>query len=54
VDALEAYEIKITGYAPENVPTYNLRLCATQLTAPKRVAATGFVVSSEKTPPIKP
>jgi hypothetical protein len=51
---LEAYEIKITGYAPENMPTYNLRLCATQLTAPKRVVAIGFVVSSEKSPPFKP
>jgi hypothetical protein len=52
--SLEAYEIKITGYAPENIPTYNLRLCATQLTASKRVAAIGFVVSTEKTPPFKP
>jgi hypothetical protein len=26
--SIEAYDIKITGYAPDNVPTYHLRLCA--------------------------
>jgi hypothetical protein len=52
--SLEAYEIKITGYAPENIPTYNLRLCATQLNGPKRVAAIGYVVSTEKAAMPKP
>jgi hypothetical protein len=46
--SLEGYEIQIIGYAPDNIPTYNLRLCATQLTAPKRVGAIGFVVSTQK------
>jgi hypothetical protein len=52
--SLEAYEIKITGYAPDNIPTYNLRLCATQLNGPKRIAATGYVVSTEKAAMPKP
>jgi hypothetical protein len=50
---IEAYQIKIDGYAPEKIPTRTLRLCATQLSGPKRVAAIGLVVSSEQAQPIR-
>ena len=33
---------------------YNLRICATQLTNPKRIGAIGFIVSSQKIEPIVP
>jgi hypothetical protein len=33
---------------------YNLRICATQLSNPKRIAAIGFVESSQKMEPLKP
>jgi hypothetical protein len=51
---IEAYQIKIGGYAPEKTPTRTLRICATQLSGPKRIAAIGLVVSSEQAQPIKP
>jgi hypothetical protein len=51
---LEAYQIKINGYAPEKTPTRTVRICATQLSGPKRIAAIGLVVSSEQAQPIKP
>jgi hypothetical protein len=34
--------------------SYNLRICATQLSNPKRIGAIGFVVSSQKLEPMKP
>lgn len=52
--AVEAYEIAIIGYAPENLPTRHLRLCAAQLFAPKVIAAVGFVVSTQKAETSKP
>ncbi len=51
---IEAYQIKFDGYAPEKISRRTLRLCAIQLTDPKRIAAIGLVVSSEQAQPIKP
>lgn len=52
--SIETFEIQITGYAPDNIPTYNLRLCASQLTNPKRIVAIGYVVSRTKAELPKP
>jgi hypothetical protein len=51
---IEAYQININGYAPEKIPKRTLRLCATQLSGPKRIAAIGLVVFSAQAQPIKP
>ena len=50
---IEAYEVLLPGVASQNVPTYNLRICATQLSNPKAISAIGYVVSTQKAEQIK-
>jgi hypothetical protein len=49
-----ALEKTIEGYAPENLPSYRLRLCASQVYSPKSIAVVGYVVSTHKTFAPKP
>ncbi len=51
---VSAYEYRVIGYEPDKIPTYNLRICAVQENSPKRVAAIGYVVSSEAATVVKP
>jgi hypothetical protein len=49
-----AFEFGLLGVVDKNIPTVDLRLCATQLANPKRIAAIGYIVSSHKAAPYKP
>jgi hypothetical protein len=44
----------VLGVVDKNIPTVDLRICATQLANPKRIVAIGYVVSSQKAEPFKP
>jgi hypothetical protein len=48
-----AYEITVFGVLEEKTPTLDLRLCAAQLSNPKRIAAIGYVVASRPGESIK-
>jgi hypothetical protein len=51
---VEAFDFQGAIVEPKQDQSYSLRICATQLADPKRIAAIGFVVSSQKIEPYKP
>jgi hypothetical protein len=51
---VEVFEFLGANVEPKQDQSHNLRICATQLTNPKRIAAIGLVVSSQKVEPYKP
>jgi hypothetical protein len=51
---VEAFDFQGVVPEPKQDQSYSLRICATQLADPKRIAAIGFVVSSQKIEPYKP
>ena len=51
---VDAFELRDTNFDLKTGQLYTLRICATQLSNPKRVAAIGVIVSSQKSEPYKP
>lgn len=51
---MEAYERVVDGYAPEKIPTCIVRICVSQLSHSKRIAALGYVLSARVAQPPKP